>query len=118
MTLKADSDRLGDWVVNGNSFDASRTVDVSGSAPSSSRRMFPFEIRNTSLAAGFSMQLNDVVVNSASSHVKFGASSGNDLIHGPDPAAVLRVVCPAAQRPVDVLPERAGTSVAVARVSC
>ena len=93
MTLEADSAPSGNWVVKGNSFDASQNVYIDGAAASSSKRVYPFYIRDTSLAAGLTMQQNKLVVNVGSPYVKYGATSASDLSHDIT-MPTFEVVCP------------------------
>ncbi len=81
MTLEADNGASSGWTVTANSFDASQNVYVDGSAPNSSIRVYPFYIRNTSLAGGLTMSQNTLVVNPASPYIKYGAMSATDQTH-------------------------------------
>jgi hypothetical protein len=81
MTLEADSAPSGGWTVERNTFDASHNIYANGTAPTAEDRVYPFYIRNTSLAAGLTMQANTLVVNPVSPYIKYGATSGNDKTH-------------------------------------
>jgi Chitobiase/beta-hexosaminidase C-terminal domain len=81
MTLEADSAPSGGWTVTGNTFDASQNVYANDTAPTAEDRVYPFYIRNTSLAAGLTMQANTLIVNAVSPYIKYGATSGNDQTH-------------------------------------
>jgi hypothetical protein len=78
MTLEADSGPSSGWTVTANSFDASQNVYADGSAPNSSIRVYPFYIRDTSLAGGLTMSQNTLVVNPASPYIKYGAAAATD----------------------------------------
>lgn len=81
MTLEADNGPSSGWTVTTNSFDASQNVYADGSAPNSSIRVYPFYIRDTSLAGGLTMSQNTMVVNPASPYIKYGAASATDQTH-------------------------------------
>ena len=81
MTLEADNGASTGWTVTGNTFDASQNVYVDGSVPSSAIRVYPFYIRDTSLAGGLTMNQNKMVVNPASPYIKYGAASATDQTH-------------------------------------
>ncbi len=81
MTLEADNGASSGWTVTANSFDASQNVYADGSAPNSSIRVYPFYIRDTSLAGGLTMRQNTIVVNPASPYIKYGAASATDQTH-------------------------------------
>ncbi len=78
MTLEADNGASSGWTVTGNAFDASQNVYANGSAPNASIRVYPFYIRDTSLAGGLKMSQNTLTVNPASPYIKFGAASATD----------------------------------------
>jgi hypothetical protein len=81
MTLEADNGASSGWTVKANSFDASQNVYVDGSAPNSSIRVYPFYIRDSSLAGGLKMSQNTLVVNPASPYIKYGATAATDQSH-------------------------------------
>lgn len=81
MTLEADNGASSGWTVTGNTFDASQNVYANGSAPNAWIRVYPFYIRDTSLAGGLKMSQNTMVVNSASPYIKYGAASATDQTH-------------------------------------
>jgi hypothetical protein len=98
MTLEADSAPSGGWTVIKNSFDASQNVYTDGTAPTSANRVYPFYIRNTSLAAGLMMQANTLVVNTASPYIKYGAASASDKTHDLTQPA-FDLACPGCELP-------------------
>jgi len=82
MTLEADGGASSGWTVTANSFDASQNLYIDNSAPNNStNRVYPFYIRDTSLAGGLTMSQNTLVVNSASPYIKYGATSASDQTH-------------------------------------
>jgi hypothetical protein len=81
MTLEADTGASSGWTITGNSFDASQNVYADGNAPNTSIRVYPFYIRDTSLAGGLKMSQNTLVVNRASPYIKYGAVSATDQTH-------------------------------------
>lgn len=81
MTLEADSGASSGWKVTENTFDASQNVYANDSAPTSILRVYPFYIRDTSLAGGLTMSQNTLVVNSASPYIKYGAAAATDQSH-------------------------------------
>lgn len=98
MTLEADSGASSGWTVTANSFDASQNVYVDGSTPTSSVRVYPFYIRDTSLAGGLTMSQNTLVVNPVSPYIKYGATSATDQTHDLT-LQQFNVACPGAEVP-------------------
>jgi Chitobiase/beta-hexosaminidase C-terminal domain len=93
MTLEADSAPSGGWTVTNNTFDASQNMYATGDLPTPEERVYPFYIRNTSLAAGLTMHANMLVVNAISPYIKYGAASGIDQTHDLTQPA-FNVACP------------------------
>jgi hypothetical protein len=81
MTLEADSAPSSGWAIYGNTFDASNNVYTDNSTPTSTNRVYPFYIRNTSLSGGLTMNANTLVFNAVGAYIKFGATSAGDQTH-------------------------------------
>lgn len=83
FTLEADVSASSGWIVNGNQLDASQNTYLDGTTPTTTNRVYPFYIRNTSLSGGLTMRGNTLVTNSnAGSYVaKYGATSAGDQTH-------------------------------------
>ncbi len=93
LTLEADAGPSRNATVLNNTFDASQNVSYIGGAPSQTIRVYPFYIRDTSLAGGLTMQGNTMMVNTASPYIKYGALSASDMTHDVSPSQ-FDVACP------------------------
>ncbi len=81
LTLEADSGPSAGATVIGNTFDASKNVTYQGAAPGGTQRVYPFYIRDTSLAGGLNMSGNVLVMNPVTPFIKFGATYAGDQTH-------------------------------------
>ena len=81
LTLEADSGPSSGATVAGNTFDASSNVTWQGAAPGDTKRVYPFYIRDTSLAGGLTMSANVLIMNPVTPYIKFGATYAGDQTH-------------------------------------